>query len=128
MSKKRLTVGSLRPQAKESLPRKVNPSSAHPAPGQQHTTRQTASRPLIKLKQHDRTFTLIPVSGTTLLDAALSQHQPIDYKCRKGDCGKCKVQVLEGSACISSPAPEEISTLKKELAKGYRLACQTKIY
>lgn len=127
LSKKRLTVGSLRTIAKENRPPNVNQSFAPLKHGQQQASRKMRTQTLIKIEQHDRTFTLIPFSGITMLDAALSQNQPIDYKCRKGNCGKCKVRVLEGSALLSSPTSKELSTLKKELAEGYRLACQTTI-
>ena len=41
-----------------------------------------------------------------------------------GDCGKCRVQVLTGSA--SDPTPFELLELTdQQLAAGYRLACQT---
>jgi ferredoxin, 2Fe-2S len=89
--------------------------------------RKTTAQPLIKLKQHGRTFTLTPHSGKTILDCALSQNQPIDYKCGKGNCEKCLVKVLAGSALISSPTAIEWSKLNNRLAEGFRLACQTKI-
>ena len=41
-----------------------------------------------------------------------------------GDCGKCRVQVLEGS--VTDPTPFELIELtEQEMAAGYRLACQT---
>jgi 2Fe-2S ferredoxin len=63
-----------------------------------------------------------------MLESALSQNQPIDYKCRKGNCGKCKVRVIEGSEWLSSPTSKEVIKLKNELTEGYRFACQTMIF
>ncbi len=40
-----------------------------------------------------------------------------------GTCGQCKVQILAGT--VSEIRPKELETLsKKEITKGYRLACQ----
>lgn len=61
-----------------------------------------------------------------LLDAALKQGKPIQYKCRKGTCGQCTIKVVQAQG-LSSPNEQEHKKLKGQLANGYRLACQTAI-
>ncbi|SFJ53780.1 2Fe-2S iron-sulfur cluster-binding protein [Thermoflavimicrobium dichotomicum] len=124
MRKKQLTVGSLLPGTKGE-PAAKSEQTINLSTSRTTTKHKMTSQPFIKVKQHDRIFTLTPHSGKTMLEAALSQNQLIDYKCRKGNCGKCKVRVMEGSELISSPTSKELGKLKKELAEGYRLACQT---
>jgi ferredoxin len=70
-------------------------------------------------------FEISPAKGK-LLDAALNQGKPIKYKCRKGTCGQCTVQVLQGPG-LSKPNEQEQTKLGNELNNGYRLACQAVI-
>lgn len=64
---------------------------------------------------------------TTILDAALKAGIEIDVPCGgKGICGKCRVEVIEGASEPNANEKAVIST--EQLAKGVRLACQTKIY
>lgn len=79
----------------------------------------------IKVIQNNKNFLIKPLSGKTLLDAALSQGQSIEYKCKKGTCGKCTVKVSEGSWCIEGPTMQEQKKLDTHLQSGYRLACQS---
>ena len=61
-----------------------------------------------------------------LLDAALNQGKALKFKCRKGTCGQCTVKVLQGPG-LSTPNEQEYKKLNKEIADGYRLACQVDI-
>jgi ferredoxin len=70
-------------------------------------------------------FEIAPVKGK-LLDVALNQGKPIKYKCQKGTCGQCTVQVLLGTK-LSKPNEQEHNKLGNEVNNGYRLACQAVI-
>ena len=60
--------------------------------------------------------------GTTVLEAAEHVGVPIDFSCRVGTCGVCKVKLLKGTVSMAvqdSLAPDE-------KARGIILACQAK--
>lgn len=80
---------------------------------------------IIKVIQDNKNFIISPLRGQTLLDAAISQGQLIDFKCKKGTCGKCTVKVTEGGRCIETPTMRERKKLDTYLQSGYRLACQS---
>ncbi|MDR0567623.1 MAG: ASKHA domain-containing protein [Spirochaetaceae bacterium] len=62
-------------------------------------------------------------TGETLLAIAKSAGLAIDAPCSgNGTCGKCRVQLLSGSA----DSPESRHINPEEFAAGYRLACSTK--
>jgi 2Fe-2S ferredoxin len=64
----------------------------------------------------------VPVkSGVILLDGVLEQGCDIKYKCRKGTCGACTVDVLSGSGHLSARNEAE---QKKLGQSAKRLACQ----
>lgn len=79
----------------------------------------------IIVEQNSKRFTIQPAKGK-LLDVAISQGKQIQYKCRKGTCGQCKVKVVQAKG-ISSPNEQEQKKLKDQLSNGYRLACQAEI-
>ena len=65
--------------------------------------------------------------GTTLFSAAHWIGLRIDSTCRgRGTCGKCKVQVLEGGAEITTADRKQLRPI--ELEAGWRLSCQAKVY
>jgi uncharacterized 2Fe-2S/4Fe-4S cluster protein (DUF4445 family) len=65
--------------------------------------------------------------GTTLFSAAHWIGLPIDSTCGgRGTCGKCKVQVLDGGAEITTADRKQLRPI--ELEAGWRLSCQAKIY
>lgn len=80
---------------------------------------------LIRLQQNQHELVVTPLPGQTLLQAARSQAQPIDFKCGQGTCGRCRVKVIEGSTLLAPSNQAEQNKLGRELAQGYRLACQT---
>jgi uncharacterized 2Fe-2S/4Fe-4S cluster protein (DUF4445 family) len=65
--------------------------------------------------------------GTTLFSAAHWIGLPIDSTCGgRGTCGKCKVQVLQGAAEITTADRKQLRP--GELEAGWRLSCQAKVY
>jgi len=73
----------------------------------------------------DKTTRVPP--GTTLFSAAHWIGLPIDSTCGgRGTCGKCKVQVLQGSAEITTADRKQLRAA--ELEAGWRLSCQAKVY
>jgi len=65
--------------------------------------------------------------GTTILETLEKVGMNINTPCGgKGICGKCKVLVKEG---ITAATPiEEVILSKEEIKKGFRLACQNKLF
>ena len=64
--------------------------------------------------------------GTTLFSAAHWIGLPIDSTCGgRGTCGKCKVQVLEGGAEITTADRKQLRPI--ELEAGWRLSCQATV-
>jgi len=65
--------------------------------------------------------------GSTILEALESAGINIDTPCGgKGTCGKCKILVIKGIDTII-PVEEKFLS-EEEIRKGFRLACQTKIF
>lgn len=61
-----------------------------------------------------------------ILKIAKKNNIKIKAPCKKGKCGKCLVQVLNGD--VSEPTKKERKNISKEkLKKGYRFACKAKI-
>jgi ferredoxin, 2Fe-2S len=116
MNRRTFTVGSL-------IPGSVVP--------QQSVLIKIESKPIsitkkqIVVMQNKRSFEIHPIKGK-LLDVALNQGKPIQYKCRKGTCGQCTVKVIEGVG-LTEPNSQEHKKLGKEIANHYRLACQAEI-
>jgi len=73
----------------------------------------------------EETTTRVP-SGTTLFHAAAWTGQPIESTCGgRGTCGKCRVQVIEGSTPIT---PADLQHLSPgEISEGWRLSCQAEV-
>jgi len=65
--------------------------------------------------------------GTTILEALESVGININTPCGgKGICGKCKILINKGIT-TATPIEEELLS-GEEIKKGFRLACQTKIF
>ncbi|HZK12818.1 MAG TPA: ASKHA domain-containing protein [Atribacterota bacterium] len=65
--------------------------------------------------------------GTIILEALEIAGINIDTPCGgKGTCGKCKILVIKGMNAIT-PVEENFLS-EQEIKKGFRLACQTKIF
>jgi len=65
--------------------------------------------------------------GTTLFSAAHWIGLPIDSTCGgRGTCGKCKVRVVQG--CPDAETADHRQLRPAEIADGWRLSCQARIY
>jgi len=65
--------------------------------------------------------------GTTILEALESIGININTPCGgKGICGKCKILIDKGITA-ATPIEEEVLS-EEEIKKGFRLACQTKLF
>ncbi|MFX3625693.1 MAG: 2Fe-2S iron-sulfur cluster-binding protein [Ectobacillus sp.] len=89
-----------------------------------HTAKKDNLQKIV-VSQDGKRYEIQPAKGQLLLDAALQQGQALNYKCRKGTCGACKVKVDEGAMKLLPPNEQEQTKLKDSLREGYRLACQS---
>ncbi|MDN3019733.1 2Fe-2S iron-sulfur cluster-binding protein [Paenibacillus sp. BSR1-1] len=112
MRQRAFTVGSL-------IPGSTVPAIQRPQPVVKPIPKK------IVIQQGSQKFEISPAKGK-LLDVALNQGKPIQYKCRKGTCGQCTVKVLQGPT-LSQPNEQEHKKLANALNNGYRLACQAEI-
>ncbi|KAB2334803.1 (2Fe-2S)-binding protein [Cytobacillus depressus] len=119
MNRRILTVGSLIPGMPLETPTVV---SRETEVKKKSTTKLS---PTIMILQNGQRFDVVPSRGKLLLDAALEQGQDLDYKCRKGTCGRCKVKIVSGSSYLLPPNEMEQQKLKDALNEGYRLSCQS---
>ena len=115
---KKLTIGSLKYDNIMS-----NVSIEQPVFIETPTVNETNSRG-IEIKQNQRYFQIEVKKGQSILDAALEQHASLDYKCKKGTCGKCKVKVVNGGTYLQPANSLEENKLQHLIQSGYRLACQ----
>lgn len=88
----------------------------------------TASLKAAKLKvtfTPKKSVTRVP-PGTTLFHAAAWLGQPIESTCGgRGTCGKCKVQIQEGSCPVTPADQDHLSA--EDMNKGWRLSCQAEV-
>jgi ferredoxin len=63
----------------------------------------------------------------SLLNIFAQQKAPIHTVCGgRGNCGCCRIKILEGSQFLSKPTKQECHRLGDDLlAAGWRLSCQT---
>jgi ferredoxin len=68
--------------------------------------------------------------GTTLLDAARGAGLPIARACTgRGLCGRCDLEILDGSAWLSAESEDERETrVRDRLAPSCRLSCQARVH
>ncbi|MGG3451526.1 2Fe-2S iron-sulfur cluster-binding protein [Domibacillus aminovorans] len=112
MNKKKWTVGSLIPgmETVREVPVQVV---------EEKKVDKTA--PVVEIRQGSVSCSVPVKSGVILLDGALEQGCGIKYKCRKGTCGVCTVDILSDSDHLSSRNEAE---QKKLGQSAKRLACQ----
>jgi ferredoxin, 2Fe-2S len=79
---------------------------------------------VIVIKQNQRSFQVEVKKGQSVLDAALEQNVSLDYRCKKGTCGKCKVQLVNGRTELQPVNHLEEKKLNHLISSGFRLACQ----
>ena len=80
----------------------------------------------IDIKQNQRYFQVEVKKGQSILDAAIEQNISLDYSCKKGTCGKCKVKLVNGSTYLQPTNSLEEKKLQHLIQNGFRLACQAK--
>lgn len=114
LKKRILTVGSLKVNTGETLALDTKIEETSESNGKN-----------IELIQNERSYQVNAENGVNLLDAALKQGFPLDYKCKNGTCGKCTVKVFSGEDCLESATKLEKTKLKENITNGYRLACQS---
>ncbi|MEH7075818.1 2Fe-2S iron-sulfur cluster-binding protein [Neobacillus drentensis] len=120
MNHRVFTVGSLIPGKIATV---LN-STHRPIVDKEEAAHQSHLEKIIVVQGSNR-FEIMPAQGK-LLEVALNQGKSIKYKCQKGTCGQCTVQVLQ-STRLSQPNEQEQKKLGTELNNGYRLACQAVI-
>lgn len=118
MNRRAFTVGSL-------IPGSVVPQQSTTLFIKKEAKSEPTTKKQIVVMQNKRSFEIQPIKGK-LLDVALNQGKPIQYKCKKGTCGQCTVKVIDGVG-LTEPNSQEQKKLGKEIANGYRLACQAEI-
>ena len=91
-----------------------------------HTERANSNETnrVMELKQHQRYFQVKVKKGQSILEAALEQNLSLEYKCKKGTCGKCKVKLMNGSTYLQPVNSLEEKKLNHLAQSGFRLACQ----
>jgi 3-ketosteroid 9alpha-monooxygenase subunit B len=77
--------------------------------------------PTVTVTLGDTTRTLDWPEGTLLLDTLLDAGIRAPYACREGACATCMVRLEEGE--VRMQRNEVLDA--KDLADGYRLACQS---
>ncbi len=58
--------------------------------------------------------------GLTLLDEAMAAGYVLDYSCKSGSCGRCKVKLSNGAVTHATSAS---AISESEIAAGYALSC-----
>jgi ferredoxin len=80
----------------------------------------TVAIPTVTFTESDKSATLPP--GKSVLEVAEEIGVDIDYSCRAGTCGVCRVKLLSGE--VSMAVTEGLQPADKE--NGIILACQAK--
>ncbi|ATI92487.1 (2Fe-2S)-binding protein [Salmonella enterica] len=62
-------------------------------------------------------------TGTNLSNV-IGEIDTIDYQCRRGQCGRCLVEVVNGSLGVASDRERSFLELMDLNPKKYRLLCQ----
>lgn len=122
MNNKKWSVGSLIP-GKEAMRAPINPPVYSIEEKQvKQVKKDTPAEAAVRWKQKETSCTVPVTPGLTLLDGALQRGCSIDYKCRKGTCGRCTVDIVSGTAFLS---PKNEAEKKKLGSSLQRLACQS---
>jgi ferredoxin, 2Fe-2S len=113
----KLTIGSLKYDRMKSIV-----SIDQPVFIERTTVNETSK--VMEIKQNQRYFQVPIKKGQSILDAALEQNLSLDYKCKKGTCGKCKVKLVSGTTYLQPANSLEEKKLHHLIQNGFRLACQ----
>lgn len=120
MNKRRLTVGSLKKG-------EIKPFIATPLLETKiESTNKKGADYVLIIEQKGKQYRLSSIKGITVLEAALTQNIPLDYKCKKGKCGRCMIKMIKGVEQLSKATAIEREKLNNDLG-NQRLACQAVI-
>ncbi len=62
-----------------------------------------------------------------LIDVCDESHAPVEFSCRSGTCGTCRIEVLEGAELLRAPSTDEVETLLAfDAPPTHRLACRAR--
>jgi ferredoxin, 2Fe-2S len=114
---KKLTIGSLKYDGIKSTV-SIDQPVIMERPNVNETNR------VMEMEQNQRYFQVEVKKGQSILDAALEQNVSLDYYCKKGTCGKCKVKLVNGSTYLQPENILEEKKLHHLIQSGFRLACQ----
>ncbi len=64
---------------------------------------------------------LIPVQGSTILEAAIQAGADLPYACRAGVCASCRAKLVKGKVTMD----QNYSLADEEIEQGFILACQS---
>ncbi|WP_163538694.1 2Fe-2S iron-sulfur cluster-binding protein [Gracilibacillus sp. YIM 98692] len=123
MDNRRLTVGSL----KENTVKPLTNNFKNEKKSTKKDIKRGVKSEKIDVVQNNRIYKIIPEANHTLLDTALNQKQKLSFKCKKGTCGQCMINVLRGMEYLEEPTNKEHKKLEAKVNKGYRLACQAMV-
>ncbi|WP_408006685.1 2Fe-2S iron-sulfur cluster-binding protein [Pseudalkalibacillus sp. A8] len=123
--KKALTVGSLKEDSATLKKTSHGKFQAKKSSGIDIEQNKPTNITNIYLIQKGRAYSVKPEQNMTLLDSALKQGNRLDFKCKKGTCGRCKVLVLKGGSFLIEPNDQEKAKFDGQVDQGFRLACQT---
>jgi ferredoxin len=81
------------------------------------------------IKSDDNQFSEdVPYGSEWQQLAEYYENLPIKFGCRHGDCGVCRIKIIEGQENLTRMGPQEKKTLDlKQIPEGWRLACQCAI-
>jgi ferredoxin len=62
-----------------------------------------------------------------LIDVCDESRAPVEFSCRSGTCGTCRIEVLEGEDLLREPSSDEEETLMAfDAPPTHRLACRAR--
>lgn len=62
-----------------------------------------------------------------LIDVCDACHAPVEFSCRSGTCGTCRIEVIEGASLLQPPRDDELETLEAfDAPPSHRLACRAR--
>lgn len=92
-------------------------------------TEQTIKKVKITIKSPAGAQTLETRTGLGFQAICANHQTPIEFDCRKADCGICAFRVLEGSEHLSPPTEPEKNFLAAIRAEpNERFACQVRVF
>lgn len=123
---KKLTIGSLKYSSTKSTVVMNQPVMSEKLRGNDAINQTAETNKILEIKQNQRTYHVKVKKDQSILDAALEQNLNLEYSCKKGTCGKCKVIVVNGNTSLQPVNHLEDKKLNRLINNGYRLACQAK--